>query len=136
MKKGGRKNALLSRRRLSRRRFVGLDFGAFLGFGFRLGFFRVLLRHALHETRGIKKANHAIGRRRTYQQPVLRALYQCASEEQMLTIGEIESKKMTSVQCYIGVRGSNNISEMGDVPADKMALYEKHWWTQLVCGTL
>ena len=83
-------------------------------------------------TVAVIRAVHAVGGLpivSTYQQPVLRALYQCASVEQMTTIGEIESKKMTSVQCYIGVRGSNNISELGDVPPDKMALYEKHWWT-------
>lgn len=65
----------------------------------------------------------------TYQQPVLRALYNAATESQMKTIGRIEQDRMESVQCYVGVRGSNNITEMGDVPKDKLALYEKHWWT-------
>ncbi len=64
----------------------------------------------------------------TYQQPVLRALYNAATEEQMQTIGGIERARMESVQCYIGVRGSNNISEMSDVPTEKMSLYEQHWW--------
>lgn len=64
----------------------------------------------------------------TYHQPVLRALYRAATEEQMKTIGEIERKRMESVQCYIGVRGNHNISEMSDVPKEKMSLYEKHWW--------
>ena len=64
----------------------------------------------------------------TYHQPVLRALYSVASEAQMRTIGEIERARMEAVQCYIGVRGSHNISEMSDVPQDKMALYEKFWW--------
>jgi aminopeptidase len=64
----------------------------------------------------------------TYHQPVLRALYQAATEEQMQTIGKIEKARMESVQCYIGVRGSHNIAEMSDVPPDKMELYEKHWW--------
>jgi aminopeptidase len=65
----------------------------------------------------------------TYHQPVLRALYQSASEEQMRFIGEVERRRMEGVQCYCGVRGSNNISEMGDVPKEKMALFEKLWWT-------
>lgn len=65
----------------------------------------------------------------TYQQPVMRALYNAASEEQMQLIGKVERQRMEAVQCYIGVRGSNNISEMSDVPKDKMNLYEKHWWT-------
>jgi len=65
----------------------------------------------------------------TYHQQVLRALYQSATEEQMTLIGNIERQRMEAVQCYCGVRGSHNISEMGDVPKDKMAMYEKLWWT-------
>jgi len=64
----------------------------------------------------------------TYQQPVLRALYKAATEEQMKFIGEVERQRMKGVQAYIGVRGSHNITEMADVPQDRMALYEKLWW--------
>lgn len=64
----------------------------------------------------------------TYQQPVLRALYNAASEEQMRFVGEVERTRMKGVQAYIGVRGSHNITEMADVPQERMALYEKHWW--------
>jgi aminopeptidase len=64
----------------------------------------------------------------TYQMPVLRALFNAATEEQMKLIGDIECGRMRSVQAYIGVRGNHNIAEMSDVPADKMALYEKNWW--------
>jgi aminopeptidase len=64
----------------------------------------------------------------TYHQAVLRGLYQCATEEQMRCIGQVERMRMESVQCYIGVRGNHNITEMADVPPDRMQLYEKHWW--------
>lgn len=64
----------------------------------------------------------------TYQQPVLRALYSAATEDQMKTIGEVERKRMEAVQCYIGVRGSHNISELSDVPKERISLYEKYWW--------
>ena len=64
----------------------------------------------------------------TYHVAVLAALYSAATEEQMRAIGAVERGRMESVQCYIGVRGSHNISELSSVPADKMALYEKHWW--------
>ncbi|WP_428939709.1 aminopeptidase [Fontivita pretiosa] len=64
----------------------------------------------------------------TYHQPILRALFQCASEEQMKLIGLVERERMQAVQCYIGVRGSHNISEMSDVPREKMELYERLWW--------
>ena len=64
----------------------------------------------------------------TYHQAVLRRLYQVATEEQMGFIGEVERMRMEGVQCYIGIRGSHNISELSDVPAEKYALYEKYWW--------
>jgi aminopeptidase len=64
----------------------------------------------------------------TYHQQVLRALYSTASEAQMQTIGDLERRKMESVQCYMGIRGSYNIAEMSDVPRDKMELHERLWW--------
>ena len=64
----------------------------------------------------------------TYQLPVVRAIYNSATEEQMKTLGKVERARMEAVQCYIGVRGSQNIAEMSDVPKEKMELYEKHWW--------
>ena len=67
----------------------------------------------------------------TYHQPVLRALYQAATPEQMQLIGAVERQRMEGVQCYIGIRGSHNTSEMGDVPRDKMDLYERHWWNHV-----
>jgi aminopeptidase len=63
----------------------------------------------------------------TYFPQVLRALVQSASEAQMRFIGEVELARMQGVQCYAGIRGSSNISEMSDVPTEKMKLYEKLW---------
>jgi aminopeptidase len=65
----------------------------------------------------------------TYQQPVLCAMFQNATEEQMRALGQVERARMEAVQCYIGARGTHNISEMSDVPKEKMDLYEKFWWT-------
>jgi aminopeptidase len=67
----------------------------------------------------------------TYHQQVLRSLYQVATEEQMKLLGRIERQRMEAVDCYVGVRGSHNITEMSDVPKDRMNLYEKHWWTHV-----
>ena len=64
----------------------------------------------------------------TYQQQVLRAMYQAGSEESLGLIGQVEKLRMENVQCYIGVRGSHNIAEMSDVPKDNMDLYERLWW--------
>lgn len=83
--------------------------------------FVVELIRVIHESGGLPLVS-------TYRVPVLRALYRAASEEQMKTIGAIERARMEAVQCYIGVRGSHNISETSDVPTEAMALYEKHWW--------
>ena len=35
---------------------------------------------------------------------------------------------MENVQCYVGVRGNNNVSETSDVPADMQKLYESTVW--------
>lgn len=70
----------------------------------------------------------------TYHIAVQRALLHSATEEQMQAIGAVEKARMESVQCYIGIRGSHNISEMSDVPKEKMALYEKHWWHPVHSG--
>jgi len=58
----------------------------------------------------------------------LRALYQNATEEQMRLTGEFERARMEQMDAYIGVRGSDNISEHSDVPDDKMKLYRSLWW--------
>jgi aminopeptidase len=64
-----------------------------------------------------------------HQQRVTRSVLRAASEDQMRFIGDVEKRRMEGVQCYVGVRGSHNIAEFSDVPADKMELYEKLWWT-------
>lgn len=59
---------------------------------------------------------------------VHRDLLSVASAEQMQLIGEIESRTMSEVQAYIGLRGNPNIAELSDVPAERMVLYQQHWW--------
>ncbi len=63
----------------------------------------------------------------TYHPQVMRALIQSATEAQMSYIGEIELKRMQGVQCYAGLRGSSNITEMSDVATEQMKLYERLW---------
>ena len=46
------------------------------------------------------------------------------TEEQLKMMAELASREMSQMDCYIGVRGSDNVSELSDVPADKMNLYE------------
>lgn len=64
----------------------------------------------------------------TKQNAVLRTLYRLATEEQMKLMGDVELKRMQGVDAYIGVRGSENVSELSDVPVERMKLYQKHWW--------
>ena len=59
---------------------------------------------------------------------VLRALYQNASEEQMRLAGEWEKARMAEMDAYIGIRGSENSTELSDVPDERMKLYRTLWW--------
>jgi aminopeptidase len=38
---------------------------------------------------------------------------------------------MEKVQCYVGARGSHNVSELSDVPADKQKLWEDILWKKV-----
>ena len=62
----------------------------------------------------------------TKDQRILRELVRHASEPQMRALGRHELRRMEEVQAYIGLRGSRNINEMADVPADAMGLYTTH----------
>jgi aminopeptidase len=61
-------------------------------------------------------------------QPVTRELLLHATAEQMDLTAAGERTLMEQVQAYIGVRGSDNISELSDVPAERMSLYESRLW--------
>jgi len=58
---------------------------------------------------------------------IVRELIRHASEPQMRAIGAYELKRMEGVQAYIGLRGSRNVNELADVPADKIDLYNTHY---------
>ncbi len=68
------------------------------------------------------------------QQAVLRSLYRNATEESMRLAGEFERARMEQMQAYIGVRGAANASQLADVPAGRMELYQKHWWHTVHSG--
>lgn len=56
------------------------------------------------------------------------------SEEQLNTMAEVDTLEMSKMQCYIGIRGADNISELSDVPAGNMTLYEKLYSTPVHHG--
>ena len=58
---------------------------------------------------------------------VLRALFNNATEDQMKLAGEIEAARMEKMEAYIAVRGTENLTELSDVPDEKMKLYESLW---------
>ena len=59
---------------------------------------------------------------------VLRSLYTHATAEQMQAVGAHELALMKEMDAYIGIRGSANSLELADVPPERMALYQQHWW--------
>lgn len=61
------------------------------------------------------------------QNRILRELVRSQKAEIMQQIGEYEAFRMAKAKAYIALRGSENISEMSDVPSEAMRLYEKHW---------
>ncbi len=57
-----------------------------------------------------------------------RTLLVQASESQMHSVADWESARMREMQAYIGIRASENISEMSDVPAEQMKQYQQYWF--------
>ena len=58
---------------------------------------------------------------------VQRALLRSGTQESWKMRAAIETEAMQRADCYIGVRGSHNISELADVSRDHQELYEKHF---------
>lgn len=56
---------------------------------------------------------------------VLRELLMNCTEEQIKLMAEFDCAEMEKMDCYVGIRGGDNTSELADVPADKMAMYQK-----------
>ncbi|MCY2953843.1 MAG: aminopeptidase [Planctomycetota bacterium] len=60
-----------------------------------------------------------------------RALMMAGTKEQWDLIADIERAQMERVQCYIGVRGNPNVSELSDVPGEQQKLYENTVWKRV-----
>ncbi|MCK5816693.1 MAG: aminopeptidase [Candidatus Marinimicrobia bacterium] len=58
---------------------------------------------------------------------IQRELFLNGTDEQVTFSGEYEAYRMKNMQAYIGVRGSQNITELSDVPADDMKRYQTLW---------
>lgn len=57
-------------------------------------------------------------------QRVLRELLMNCTEEQLKFMAELSCKEMEAMDCYIGIRGTENVSELADVPSEKMKMYD------------
>ena len=85
-------------------------------------------------TRQLVRTAHEAGARpfvTLKSQSVWRALQLAGSEEQMALIADVEAKRMAEMDAYIGLRGTDNVSEWSDVPPEKMALYESSVWRKV-----
>ena len=60
-----------------------------------------------------------------------RALLSQTSEDQMKRLGAYEADLMRQMQAYIGIRANDNISELSDVPEEKMSLFQRFWSKQV-----
>lgn len=58
-------------------------------------------------------------------QQIQRELLLGVNEKQLEVMREADVAFMEKMDCYIGIRGSDNISELADVPGDKMQMYSK-----------
>ncbi|MCK6484030.1 MAG: aminopeptidase [Phycisphaerae bacterium] len=60
-----------------------------------------------------------------------RALRMKATEEQFALMADVERMRMEKMQCYIGARGSHNVSELSDVPGEGQQVYERTIWRRV-----
>lgn len=58
-------------------------------------------------------------------QSIQRELLLGTNEAQLEVMREADVSFMKKMDCYIGIRGGDNISELADVPGDKMQLYSR-----------
>ncbi len=56
---------------------------------------------------------------------VLRRFLLGGSEEQIAALAKHDLARMKTMQCYIGIRGSDNVMELGDVDPELKARYQK-----------
>ncbi|MDO5519196.1 MAG: aminopeptidase [bacterium] len=62
-------------------------------------------------------------------QKVLREVLLHCTKEQIQLMGEVAAKEMEAMDCYVGIRGSENATELSDVPGEKMKLYDVYYQT-------
>ncbi len=56
------------------------------------------------------------------------------TEEQLKLKAQVDSLEMSRMDCYIGIRGGDNLSELSDVPGEKLSLYSTLYTTPVHHG--
>jgi aminopeptidase len=51
------------------------------------------------------------------------------TEEQLSMMAKFDGAEMDRMDCYVAIRGADNVAELADVPGDKMRLYETYYQT-------
>ncbi|WP_304943829.1 aminopeptidase [Vallitalea guaymasensis] len=97
---------------------------------------KVLIQHVgdstLPLTRQLIKEIYAVGGipfEKHIDESVQRELLLNCTKEQIDLMAEADLTIMREMDCYIGVRASNNVNELSDVPSDKRGLYEMYHFT-------
>lgn len=62
-----------------------------------------------------------------HQARVRRAVYRNATEEQMKVLCKRDLEFMKEIQCYISLRGGHNITELSDIPDERMKIVQTHY---------
>lgn len=57
-----------------------------------------------------------------------RSLLMGIGEAQLDMMAELDASLMKRMQAYVGIRGGDNVTELTDVPHEKMELYQKRYW--------
>ena len=56
-------------------------------------------------------------------QSITRELLKSSTKEQLELMAKYELERMKDMDCYIGIRGSDNTAELSDVEDEKMRMY-------------
>jgi len=60
-------------------------------------------------------------------QKVQREMLLNCTKEQLELMAEVDGLEMSRMDCYIAIRGSENVSELSDVSSEKMKLYDTYY---------
>jgi aminopeptidase len=60
---------------------------------------------------------------------VEREMLMNCTKEQLQLMAEVDGKEMEAMDCYVGMRGSDNVAELSDVPSEKRQMYDKYYST-------